>query len=434
LAGILGYNNIMNMVKVNLSKIYFWSLALIAFFLPLIFGSHTNELYEFPKTYFVYFLGGSLITAFVVEHIFRDIKLPKVPLYIKLYILSYVISSLFSMHHHTSFWGYYTRFNDCLMSTLVMFGLYVVAKSKLDREEFEKLFKIIVFSVIPVSILGISQHTSMTRVYSTFGQPNWLAQFLTITLPLANYLFFVGPATWLWFGISVLGFACLWFTYSMSGLLGYGISFVVLLYIYKNDWFPNRTNLYKLIALIVTLELIAVTNLGVFQLRLQDTTNDIRNMVTVSPKVYAAETRDINSIATQRNLSDPGFIRGGLWLGTAKLMTSNLKIFLIGTGPETFPYAFQKFRPRELNYSSEWNFVFNKPHNYFLEVASEQGIAGLGIYIYLYWLLLKKLDKKYLPCFIGFIVTNIFGWPTATTTFIFWMYLASIEIKHAKNN
>ena len=173
--------------------------------------------------------------------------------------------------------------------------------------------------------------------------------------------------------------------------------------------------------------LIAVTNLGVFRLRIQDIFSDVQNIISIVPKIYAADS-------TQRNLSDPGFIRGGLWLGTTKLIFSSPKVALIGTGPETFPYSFQKFRPRELNYSSEWNFVFNKPHNYFLEVSSEQGLLGLGIYFYLYWKLLRNLDKKYLACFVAFAVSNVFGWPTVVTTCIFWMYLASIEAKYEKSN
>ncbi len=412
----------MNTIKLNLSKSYFLALAFITFFLPLVFGTRSNELYEFPKTYFIYFVGGALVTVFVVEQIIRENTLPKVPWYIKLYLLSYIVSSVFSMHRYTSFWGYYTRFNDCLMSTLVFFGLYIVAKSKLTAVEFEKLFKIALISIVPVAILGILQHDEMTRVYSTFGQANWLAQFLAVLLPFANYLFFVGTMSWFWFFISVLGFTSLWFTYSLSGLLGYGIGFCVLLYLFS----PIRKNLYKLLTLALVCMLIAVTNLGVFRLRIQDITSDVKNIISIVPKVYAADS-------TQRNLSDPGFIRGGLWLGTTKLIFSSPKVALIGIGPETFPYAFQKFRPRELNYSSEWNFVFNKPHNYFLEVASEQGLFGLGIYLYLYLKLLRSLDKKYLACLIAFAVSNIFGWPTVVTTFIFWMYLASIEVRHEKN-
>ena len=412
----------MNTIKLNLSKSYFLALAFITFFLPLVFGTRSNELYEFPKTYFIYFVGGALVTVFVVEQIIRENTLPKVPWYIKLYLLSYIVSSVFSMHRYTSFWGYYTRFNDCLMSTLVFFGLYIVAKSKLTAVEFEKLFKIALISIVPVAILGILQHDEMTRVYSTFGQANWLAQFLAVLLPFANYLFFVGTMSWFWFFISVLGFTSLWFTYSLSGLLGYGIGFCVLLYLFS----PIRKNLYKLLTLALVCMLIAVTNLGVFRLRIQDITSDVKNIIPIVPKVYAADS-------TQRNLSDPGFIRGGLWLGTTKLIFSSPKVALIGIGPETFPYAFQKFRPRELNYSSEWNFVFNKPHNYFLEVASEQGLFGLGIYLYLYLKLLRSLDKKYLACLIAFAVSNIFGWPTVVTTFIFWMYLASIEVRHEKN-
>ncbi len=410
--------------------------TIFIFALPLISSSNTNELYEFPKMYFVYFFGTAIIAYFAVRQIWLGDKFPRVPMYIKLYLISFVISSYFSIHFYTSFWGYYTRFNDSLMSTFIFFGLYMVARAKFTQENYLTLFRVMLFSSIPISLIAISQHSTEIRVYSTFGQANWLAQFFAMVLPFAHYLYFVDESILLWLAISVLGFAGLWFTYSLSGILGYGIGFTTLLFLFRKKLFSkfeNRANVYKLLFLLLVCEMIAVTNLGVFRLRVIDSFNDVKKFVSTSLSlVYAQDTAPLSNPVSgnaniQRNLSDPGYIRGGMWLGTSKLIFSSPKIALIGTGPETFPYAFQFFRPKQLNYSSEWNFVFNKPHNYYLEIASEQGLIGLAIYIYLCYMLIKKLPRKYLPMFLAFMVTNIFGWPTVYTTFIFWLMLASIE-------
>jgi putative inorganic carbon (hco3(-)) transporter len=425
-------------------NIWFWIFALFTFTLPLVSGTATNELYEFPKMFFVYFLGGSLVFVYVFRHVWYGKKFPYIPVYVKLYLFSFFLSTIFSMHFYTSFWGYYTRFNDCLVSTLVFFGLYLIMKENFDSLHFEKLFKIVLFSSIPISLIAMSQHTEMVRVYSTFGQPNWLAQFYAMFLPFAHYMYFTDPSVILWFVISVFGFAGLWFSYSLSGILGYAVGFVALLFLFRHKIWAKvnlRTNSYKLSFLLLVCGVIALTNLGVFKLRLQDVLSDVKNFVTqinIDP-VFAQvnETTPSNSTGAevpsglQRNLSDPGYIRGGMWSGTLNLIFSSWRIALLGTGPETFPYAFQFFRPLALNYSSEWNFVFNKPHNYFLEVASEQGLFGLAIYLYLCFVLFKKLEKKYLPVFVAFVVTNIFGWPTVYTTFIFWMLLASLKDEHA---
>jgi hypothetical protein len=190
----------------------------------------------------------------------------------------------------------------------------------------------------------------------------------------------------LWLGITVLGFAGLWFTYSLSGILGFGIGITSLLYIFRTKLLTgleNRNNVYKLLFLLLVCELIAVTNLGIFKLRIMDSFDDVKKMFSSQNQlVYAQEsTTAAEQPLIQRNLSDPGYIRGGMWLGTAQLIFHSPKTVLIGTGPETFPYAFQFYRPKQLNYSSEWNFVFNKPHNYYLELASEQGLIGLGLYL-----------------------------------------------------
>jgi O-antigen ligase len=100
---------------------------------------------------------------------------------------------------------------------------------------------------------------------------------------------------------------------------------------------------------------------------------------------------------------------------------------IIGTGPETFPYEFQKFRPPELNYSSEWDFVFNKPHNYYLELLTTIGAVGTLFYLLIVFKSMGSGDKFYVPGLVAFYVTNVFGWPTVTTALLFWLFLAGIE-------
>ncbi len=409
----------------NKTKFYQQFLALTVFLLPLLHAPVANEFYEFIKANFLYFFGGLLIAIYVTELVLKNAKFPNIPVYIKLYLLSFVISTIFSAHVYTSVWGYYTRFNDGLILTLVLFGIYAVAKEKLVKLDFDLLFKFAVFSLIPVSIYAIYQHATMGRVYATFGQPNWLAQYLAMLLPFANLLFLIETPVVLWYLISVVGYTALWFTYSLSGILGYAIGLGLL--IVKASKSKNAVN--KILLLIATFVLVSIINLGVFKLRVLDAWKDITKVTSYTPAAHA-QTENIVA-STQRNLSDTGFIRTELWPATLKLVFSSPKNVLIGTGPETYPYVFQKFRPKSLNYSSEWNFVFNKPHNYYLEVLSEQGLLGFGTYLLLCWQLLKKLERKYLYGFAAFFVANIFGWPTVAPALLFWLMLASLEAKDA---
>jgi O-antigen ligase len=73
------------------------------------------------------------------------------------------------------------------------------------------------------------------------------------------------------------------------------------------------------------------------------------------------------------------------------------------------------------------DFVFNKPHNYYLEILIETGLMGFMIYIVLLVKLLKKLPFYMLPGLVGFMVTNLFGWPVVSTALLFWLWLSWSE-------
>jgi len=160
-------------------------------------------------------------------------------------------------------------------------------------------------------------------------------------------------------------------------------------------------------------------NGGLYKDKFHDFYIDVKKQFVVVKKVYASV--DLNK------LSDPGFIRLELWKSTFDLITSSPKIFLVGTGPETFPYVFQAFRNGKLNYSSEWDFVFNKPHNYYLEIWSESGIFTLMTFIALIYLSIKKLPDYISSSIVVFGITNIFGWPVVPTSLLFWFIICGLH-------
>ncbi len=69
-----------------------------------------------------------------------------------------------------------------------------------------------------------------------------------------------------------------------------------------------------------------------------------------------------------------------------------------GTGPETFAYSYYWHRPRAHNDTSEWDLLYNKAHNEYLNYLANTGILGLGSYLaiivaFVYWNI-KKLKIK----------------------------------------
>lgn len=422
---------------------YYFLFAILLFFTPLIFTSNTNELFEFPKMFFVYRLGLIIIFLFFFGHFWREekSKLKSIPLIVLFLLLINIGSTIFSSHLYTSVWGYYTRFNGGLVSLLTYAGIFYVGINKLKAKTVEKLMEVILLTIVPISLYGITQHfnfdqlfwtsSPVERAFSTFGQPNWLAQYLVMLLPLCLfYALFQKDKTFkiFWSVVYLMGFSTLWFSYSMSGILGFIVGMVFFVTLFLKMMVSQKKVLGHFLVIMFMSLLIAVFNLGFFGDRIFDAWQDLKNIVSQRFVVYAQETL----VPGDYKVSDPGFIRTGLWRGTWDLITSSSKVFFIGTGPETYPYEFQTHRTPKLNYSSEWNFVFNKPHNYYLEVWSEIGLFGLLAYLGLVVWLFIKLPVQIKPGLVGFLITNIFGWPLVGASLIFWFWVIYAYVKNYK--
>ncbi len=397
-------------------------IYMLIFLTPLIFTTNTNELYEFPKMFFVYIGGATLITLFLLKKLvsFTPSPILRPSKEVLFFVAAYIISTIFSMHLYTSVWGYYTRFNGGFISVLLFLGIYITAKNT----PLKNVLTCVAITALPVGIYSVIQHFGFfgiekeLRVFSTFGQPNWSAAYLAMILPVVLIKSFVEwHLRFFWSAVFCVGYAGMWYSYSLSGLLGFAVAMTALVVLNRKLF---KVHLKPVLIISAVVFLISITSLGVFETRVSDTVTDIKKVTFLTTHVFAQDSH---------KLADSGFIRTGLWKGTLNLITSNPKIFLIGTGPETFPYAFQPFRPRELNYSSEWDFVFNKPHNYYLELFANTGFLGLLAYLILIFKMLRSKHTVIVPSLIALFVSNIFSWPTVATALVFWVFLGLLETK-----
>ena len=438
------------MKNLTSTKVIRGLLVFVLFFTPLIFGTDTNEQFEFPKMFFVYFLGSTLIFFYGVSLIFntKQTKI-NVDLVAGGFILVNILSTLFSSHLYTSIWGYYSRFNGGLVSTLIFFGIYLVVKNCIKKDNILNILDASLLSLLPINFYAIYQHFTLdpnSRVYSTLGQPNWLGAYVAILLPIALYKMYtykcptnsstqsiktkqksklkqnqsrqttqLSRKQTFYLIVSLSSITTIWFTYSLSTLLALGISTLVFLGLHY-EIMKKHYKLTGLLALYTALMI--VLEPGLYWQRIHDVFLDIR-------KVHAQTIT--TSEQTYEQISDPGFIRLNIWKGTLQVAAASAKNVLVGTGPETFPYEFQTVRPQQLNYSSEWDFILNKPHNYYLELFVETGIFGLALYLILLIQMMQTQNKVVMPALVAFGTTNFFGWPTVSTALLFWVFLAYSE-------
>src|SRR3989344_2341761 len=249
------------------------------FITPLLFNPSRNfpsfELFEWNKMMFVYGATTIIVTAWLSKMLLeKKLIIQKTPFDIPLlsFLGSQILATLFSIDPHVSIFGYYSRFHGGLLSTSTYILLYYAFVSNRNSISLRTLLLYALSSGSIVATYGILEKFGVdaamwiqdvrSRVFSTLGQPNWLAALLTILLPIATsfILRFTHNHTnklarlkkishnTVPFNISLsmfsvmipLFYLCLLFTKSRSGFIGFWVGNAIfwgsLLSLYKHDF------------------------------------------------------------------------------------------------------------------------------------------------------------------------------------------------------
>ncbi len=423
----------------KIEKAIYFSFSLLFFLLPLIVIPVTSELFEFNKIVFLYILT-TIITSFWLAKIIISQKLTfkKTPLDLPLitFLLANLISTYFSIDRHMSIFGYYSRFNGGLLPIISYTLLYFAFVNNIKKEKVIDFIKITFASSVIVCLYAILQKAGIdkniwvqdvqNRVFSTLGQPNWLSAFIVFIFPTSlAYTFYLDKkrSQRRFFILALIYFLVLLFTKSRSGLLGFVAANILFLLI---SFLINKAKIKKQ-ALLFNLSIIFITLI-------------IGTPWTPSLKELISKNK--NSTPPQAGTvletggTESGEIRKIVWKGAIKVF-KDYPVF--GTGPETFALSYFKYKPAEHNLTSEWDFVYNKAHNEYLNYLANTGILGLFSYLILILssiLMMAREIKKtkdekekfitlgLLSGYIGFLTTNIFGFSVAVTSFLFFIYPA----------
>jgi tetratricopeptide (TPR) repeat protein len=267
---------------------------------------------------------------------------------------------------------------------------------------------------------GINDHLWVqdvrSRVFSTLGQPNWLAAYLAILIPLALYQLHTHPSTLkkvLYLFLVFIFYLCLLFTKSKSGIFA-AVSSVFIFYLLY--FIRQKSKNLPLLALIFIL----FTSLSLI------INNPIKDIILPNKLDISNSTLEINDL----NITPSGEIRQIVWRGAFDLWRQHP---LFGTGTETFAYSYYWTRPQEHNLTSEWDFLYNKAHNEYLNFLATTGIFGLGSYLFLIFSTLfyffKKIITKNRPllntalmsAYLSILITNAFGFSVIITSLYFFL-------------
>jgi len=403
-----------------------YSFYLLLFIVPLIFTSVNFELFEFNKMLLTYGLTIVIVSAWAVRMIaqnkiifrksFWDIPLA-------LFLFSQIISFIFSIDPHTSLFGYYSRFNGGLISIITYCLLYWALVANFNRQKTFRLLNITLVGAILVSIYAILEHFGhsfscllitknfdvscwvqdvQNRVFATLGQPNWLATYLVGLIPLTWATVIISnlkdqksnpklkAKNFLGIIIFITLFTTLLFTKSRSGLIGFTISYGIFwLLIFSSSLKKKIKEVLDSSELTRTIKMFLLFTFCLSLITLVIGSPWTPTLSEISDKLQGktsnAQAEQV-AIQAQQELISPqggtesGEIRMIVWKGALEIWKHYP---VLGTGPETFAYSYYWYRPREHNDISEWDFLYNKAHNEYLNYAATTGTVGLVSYLLL---------------------------------------------------
>ncbi len=393
-----------------------WSFYLLFFSVPLVFTSDTSELFEFNKMWLTLgitaIIAGAWFSKMIIQ---KQMRIQRTPLDIPLvlFLLSQIISTFKSLDSYVSWWGYYSRFNGGLLSTLTYIFLYYALVTNLTKKHVINILKASIISGLIVSLWGLPSHfgydptcflfrgtldvscwTSAfqpkARIFSTMGQPDWLAAYLSILIPIV--LVFCLDAikkrklfTSLWyFFLTILFYVDFLYTRSKGSFIGLIIPLILIIPGYF--WITKESiSKAKAIALLCLTIVIFTFFLNTPFDQLNKYTFDSIKSSLFHPKTTSSAPVKSSVPAAQRNAitgeiggTDSGKIRLFVWKGAIDAWLHNIPF---GTGVETFAFAYYLYRPVGHNLTSEWDYLYNKAHNEYLNYLATTGIFGLVTYL-----------------------------------------------------
>jgi len=436
-----------------LGKIIDISFHLLFFATPLIVIPITSELFEFNKIVFVYFLALIIIIAWSIKSInAKKFIFSRTILTIPLlfFLATQFLSTILSIDTRTSFLGYYSRFNGGFLSTLSFTLLFFAFTSLSTYKKAKKYLISLLASSILVCFYAILQHFGIDkdiwvqdveeRVFSTFGQPNWLAAWLGMLIPLAiSYPLInrrdnkINPTTIaVSLFITTLCFVSFLFTKSKSGLLG--LVFGLTIYLSLMTFFTQSSK--KLTKKLLTILVFPLSTIFFLTFIIGTPyTPKLQNLINGNTKPHSKEDTTIPVL--ERGGTDSGEIRKLVWEGAINIFK---KYPITGSGVETFAFSFNMEKPIKHNLTSEWDFIYNKAHNEYLNYLANTGILGtvaylvfLGFCTFLFLdQILKQKKKKDLTKFTittslcsGFaslLVSNFFGFSVVGTSLLLFLF------------
>ncbi|MCL5784623.1 MAG: O-antigen ligase family protein [Patescibacteria group bacterium] len=457
-----------------LTRIIPYSFYLLFFLTPLFWTSSNFELFEYNKMILVYGFTVLIVGTWVLKMISeKTLIFRRTPLDIPLLLFlgANILSTIFSIDPHTSIWGYYSRSNGGLLSIISYLLLFWAFVSNMDFAKVKSALKFGLASGFIISLWGISEHFGVSpsciilrgefnascwiqvvqdRVFATLGQPNWLAAYLAMLIFPTLYFFLTATkrsTQYTYYLLLTTYYLAFTFTYSRGptvGLIGGMVAVFMSFWLVQNRFWsrrsapPQNDSVKLLLATIVSFLIInllfgsALTSFRLISKFAAPARPGI-NIPTAAPAPTGTQL--------ENGGSESGQIRLIVWKGAWDIFKHYP---ILGSGLETFAYSYYQYRPAEHNLTSEWDFLYNKAHNEYLNYLATTGIVGFGTYMLVIgafivfcikYLVLSIRQKTHntshiifiaclLAAYIAYLISNFFLFSVVIIAVFFYVFPA----------
>lgn len=401
--------------------------------IPLVFvplGGQFDYFY-LPKVTAMAILVISFITMMLLKkQPLNDlIKKDIINMFLMIYLLLLIISVFFAGNINLAIWGRPGRWEG-LITIILYMSLFIIARSftRLD----DKFLMIVLVTACIVSIYGIMQTFGIdpfprdvlrinwgSRSFSTMGNPNFLGSYLVLILPFSVYMYVI-KGKYIGVLFYVILFYCLLSTNTRGAWLGaiFGIiTFVVMHFVYYRY---TTKEFYKYIILfILTVSIILIYNYNTGGALLS-------RFLTISS--------DARGFLAMGDSSDyMGSNRGFIWKRVVELIKR--KPF-VGYGIENLGEAFDQYYKYDILKVLKSDYLIDKAHNEYLNIAVTTGIPSLLAYLSFIISIIKNGFKKVrnnsviillVSSVIGYLLAAFFNISVVSVAYVYWIFLGLLS-------
>ncbi|MEI8217869.1 MAG: O-antigen ligase family protein [Elusimicrobiota bacterium] len=352
--------------------------TLIAYWLPVLYFLIATAFYL--KTYdsaqikitLIEIGGVVLLAIWLIKIIESDSFFFKRSLLVIVPLVAYLLSGIFS-YWHSPF--PYASANE-LVRRIIYIGIALIVISEINTEEkLRRLMNWLIAATFVVCIYGLIQYLDYkyfpappelgldpfiwrqafgSRIFSTFGNPNFFGDFLVVMGPVVLALFLRTKSVHLLLLWAMIAFNVT-YTYSKGAWLGFAAGLLVFAFLVVGFFFKSRKGNTKKILFIM-----------------------------------AAVTMLLVAVGTRHQLKgrpDSSSFRVFTWLSTWEMIKTSP---IIGTGIGTYYVTYPSWRrPQIFFIESKHNTETDHPEDEYLEVWYDEGLVGFGIFLLLLGMFLK---------------------------------------------